>query len=393
MNVDMKNLILIVASLFFFACSSDKESEKKDHRHFAVNIKGGSDPDLLKNVMDNMESRLIQLETNDSLLFNGKASYLYVTSDYLFVADLKQKIILRYDKQGKFINKINRKGQGPEEYITLANIYFNVNAIYVCDLTKILVYDFNGEYLKTIIPPKDEIGQFYIDPSGLIVQSRYYLGDSQLIVYDEDGKLIKEYFPTPEVIRDFWIVQGCYRSIGNYNGGTFVSNYFDTNIYMLEGDSIQTFATFDFGSMNLPKDFFEGETKELVPKFNDFRENDKAVLNIDNITITDNWIVFCPPLFEPKEVIYCNRKNGKYLINNDFNNFYAQVLGKYDAPDGYDSRSGEFYRLVNAALLKEAIEELQQSDGHYLEKYPFLKGIDPEKIDEESNDWVIFFKM
>ena len=25
---------------------------------------------------------------------------------------------------------------------------------------KILVYDFNGEYLKTIIPPKDEIGQF-----------------------------------------------------------------------------------------------------------------------------------------------------------------------------------------------------------------------------------------
>ena len=256
MNVDMKNLILIVASLFFFACSSDKESEKKDHRHFAVNIKGGSDPDLLKNVMDNMESRLIQLETNDSLLFNGKASYLYVTSDYLFVADLKQKIILRYDKQGKFINKINRKGQGPEEYITLANIYFNDNAIYVCDLTKILVYDFNGEYLKTIIPPKDEIGQFYIDPSGLIVQSRYYLGDSQLIVYDEDGKLIKEYFPTPEVIRDFWIVQGCYRSIGNYNGGTFVSNYFDTNIYMLEGDSIQTFATFDFGSMNLPKDFF-----------------------------------------------------------------------------------------------------------------------------------------
>ena len=131
MNVDMKNLILIVASLFFFACSSDKESEKKDHRHFAVNIKGGSDPDLLKNVMDNMESRLIQLETNDSLLFNGKASYLYVTSDYLFVADLKQKIILRYDKQGKFINKINRKGQGPEEYITLANIYFNDNAIYV----------------------------------------------------------------------------------------------------------------------------------------------------------------------------------------------------------------------------------------------------------------------
>ena len=68
----MKNLILIVASLFFFACSSNKESEKKDHRHFVVNVKGESDPELLKDVMDNMESRLIPLETNDSLLFNGK---------------------------------------------------------------------------------------------------------------------------------------------------------------------------------------------------------------------------------------------------------------------------------------------------------------------------------
>ena len=386
----MRNLILIVVSLFIFACSSEKGNEQSEYHHFVVDIKGKSDPELLKETMGNIESRLVRLETTDSLLFNGKASCLYVVSDYLFVADLKQNIIFRYDKQGKFIN---RKGQGPEEYITLANIYFNDNEIYVCDLTKMLVYDFNGKYLKTIIPPKDEIGQFYIDPSGLIVQSRYYLGDSQLIVYDEDGKLIKEYFPTPEVLRNFWIVQGCYRSIGGYNGGTYVSNYFDTNIYMLDGDSIQTFATFDFGSMNLPKDFFEGETKELVPKFNDFRENNKAVLNIDNTTITDDWIVFCPPLFEPKEVIYCNRKNGKYLINNDFSGFYAKVLGKYDAPDGYDSRSGEFYRLVNAALLKEAIEELQQSDEHYLEKYPFLKGIDPEKMDEESNDWVIFFKM
>ena len=389
----MKKLILIVASLSFFACSSNKESEKKDHRHFVVNVKGESDPELLKDVMDNMESRLIPLETNDSLLFNGKESYLHMTSDYLFIADHEQKKIFRYDKQGKFINKIERKGQGPEEYISLSNVFFNDNAIYVCDRRKIQVYNLNGKYLKTIIPPKGEIGQFYIDPSGMVVQSRSYLGDSRLIIYDEDGKLIKEYFPTPEVLRNFWIVRGCYHSIGGYNGGTYVSNYFDTNIYMLDGDSIQTFATFDFGSMNLPKDFFEGETKELVPKFNDFRENDKAVLNIDNTTITDDSIVFCPPLFEPKEVIYCNRKNGKYLINNDFSGFYAKVLGKYDAPDGYDSRSGEFYRLVNAALLKEAIEELQQSDEHYLEKYPFLKGIDPEKMDEESNDWVIFFKM
>ena len=391
----MKNIILVISFMLSFSCTFNKENVIDDYRHFTIDIKGKSDPELLKEVMDNMEARLLPLETNDSLLFNGKASHLYLVNDYLFVADQRQKVIFRYDKHGQFINKIDRRGQGPEEYITLGYLFFkeNDNTIYVCDLQKIQIYNFNGEYLKTIVPPKDEIGQFCVDSLGRIVQSRYYLGDSQLIVYNEGGELLGEYFPTPEVVRKFWIVQGCYYSIGRYNKGVYVSNYFDTNIYMLEGDSIQTFATFDFGSMNLPKDFFERETKELVPKFNDFRENDKAILNIDNITITDDWIVFCPPLFEPKEVIYCNRKNGKYLINNDFDNFYVKVLGKYSTPDGYDSRSGEFYRLVNAALLKEAIEELQQSNGNYLEKYPFLKRLDLEKMDEESNDWVIFFKI
>ena len=123
----MRNLILIVVSLFIFSCSSEKGNEQGEYHHFVVDIKGKSDPELLKETMGNMESRLVRLETADSLLFNGKSSYLYVVSDYLFVADLKQKIILCYDKQGKFINKINRKGQGPEEYITLANIYFNDN--------------------------------------------------------------------------------------------------------------------------------------------------------------------------------------------------------------------------------------------------------------------------
>ena len=106
----MRNLILIVVSLFIFACSSEKGNEQIEYHHFVVDIKGKSDPELLKETMGNIESRLVRLETTDSLLFNGKASCLYVVSDYLFVADLKQNIIFRYDKQGKFINKINRKG-------------------------------------------------------------------------------------------------------------------------------------------------------------------------------------------------------------------------------------------------------------------------------------------
>ena len=36
----MRNLILIVVSLFIFACSSEKGNEQSEYHHFVVDIKG-----------------------------------------------------------------------------------------------------------------------------------------------------------------------------------------------------------------------------------------------------------------------------------------------------------------------------------------------------------------
>lgn len=81
------------------------------------------------------------------------------------------------------------------------------------------------------------------------------------------------------------------------------------------------------------------------------------------------------------------------MLNKDFCEPYKTLLGGYDAPLGYNEETGEFYLFVSMPKLKEAIEKLAASDVNYQDKYPFLKGIDPEKIDEEANDWILFFKI
>ncbi|WP_102406869.1 6-bladed beta-propeller [Parabacteroides bouchesdurhonensis] len=392
----MKNLfcliILFCFSLLLSCTTSQNKNGNDKPQHFVVDIKGNSDPELLKKTMANIEARLVSLDTMDSILFKGSASDLYVVDDFIFVVDKSQKVILRYDRQGKFINKIDRVGQGPEEYAFLRDVFISETYIYVSNEAKIQVYDFDGNYLKTIVPPQNGGDQFYVGSDDKIVQVRTYLSDHQLMIYDMNGQLISEYFPTPKVLLDFYLLQSNFRTIGSYKDGVYVSKYFDTNIYLFK-DSITTLATFDFGNMNMPKNFFEGTTEEVCLRYAKIREKSEAVLNFDNLIVTDNWIIFNPPLFTPKVVVYCNRNNGKCLINKDFKGPYATILGSYYAPDGYDQKNGEFYKLVNVFTLKEIIEDLKQSDDRYLEKYPFLNGIDPYKIEEEANDWVLFFKI
>lgn len=385
--------------LALLSCSGNKTGKGDEalHTHFVVDIKGKSDAALLKETMANISARLVRLESNDSNFIDTESSRLYLTNDWIFVLENAQRYILRYDLTGKFVNKINRKGQGPEEYITTGNIFVNEDAIFISDLRKMQEYDFEGNYKETILPPKKdgqlELGQFSIDSKGRIVQARDYITDSRLMVYDKEGNLLSEYFPTPDNLRNFMYVQGCYYSMGNYEDGIYFTNYFDTNVYLLRNDSVETIATFDFGNMNMPADLLDGTTEEAQGKYLKLRKEDAAILKVDNLVITPDWIVFVPSLRTVKEAVYCHRKSGKYLMNNDFDTPYAALLGGWNGPDGYNSSTGEFYSLVNAGVLKEMLEDLKASDADYQTKYPFLKGIDPKGLDEEGDDWVIFYKM
>lgn len=382
--------------LALLSCSGNKTGKGDEalHSHFVVDIKGKSDAALLKETMASISARLVRLESNDSNFIDTESSRLYLTNDWIFVLENAQCYILRYDLTGKFVNKINRKGQGPEEYLFTGGLLVNKDAIFISDRRKIQVYDFDGKHLKTIVPPKEQCGQFCIDSKGRIVQARRYIADSRLMVYDKEGNLLSEYFPTPDNLRNFQFVQGCYYSMGKYEDGVYFTNYFDTNVYLLRNDSVETIATFDFGNMNMPADLLEGTTEDAQNKFINIREKqDGAILKVDKLVITPDWMVFVPSLRTVKETVYCHRKSGKYLMNNDFDTPYAVLLGGWNGPNGYNSSTGEFYSLVNAGVLKEMLEDLKASDADYQTKYPFLKGIDPKGLDEEGDDWAIFYKM
>ena len=95
----------------------------------------------------------IPLETKDSCLI-GDIGKVFMTDSNIIIYDSKQVEILLFDKTGKFVKKIGRKGRAPGEYLFFNEVIFDYNTklIYAAEryLNQVYVYNLDGELLKQI---------------------------------------------------------------------------------------------------------------------------------------------------------------------------------------------------------------------------------------------------
>ena len=387
-------MYLAFCSIFLLlqGCIEKKNEVKFDEAPsiYQVDLKSGSPKESVDKFLTGMEIRLLPLESGGDILFKGSGSTIHLDGDDIFLLDASQQAIFRFGRDGKFKNKIFRKGQGPEEYNVLFNMTLFDNKVYALDNTKIQLYDYEGNHVKTI-PLKNDGRQIAVARDGTIAVASNYIQPYQLTVYRPDGT-VSEYLPSDKNLLKQQISQSTYHSLKRYGDRILLTNYFDPSIYQLE-DTVSVFATLDFKGMNIPSDFFEGTDEKIANRFREYREGDKAILSFDRLTVTDDWAVFVPSLLRDPCVVYYNRRSDTYLLNKNWGQPYDLFFGGYRAPDGYDEKSGAFYQLVNALELKEVVEEIAKEDPNYQETYPFLKGVDVSQINDNTNDWIVFFKL
>jgi hypothetical protein len=147
-----------------------------------------------------MDVEYIPLETNDDFVNQGLVRA--IGKKFIVVRNrVDDGDIFVYDRTGKALQKINRKGQGSEEYTS--NTYMvldeNNNEIFINDhLTKrILVYDLYGKFKRSFNHKKDtkEIGYsdiFDYDRNHLICYDEYNEEISFVLITKQDGRITKE---------------------------------------------------------------------------------------------------------------------------------------------------------------------------------------------------------
>ena len=105
------------------------------------------------------------LETNDE--FINRACVQAVGEKYIIVTNFYDDgNIFVYGRNGKAIRKINRKGQGGEEYVSMRSVSLDEEneEIFVNDFhaKKIRVYDLEGNF-KRSLNQRSEKSSFYVE--------------------------------------------------------------------------------------------------------------------------------------------------------------------------------------------------------------------------------------
>jgi len=152
-------------------------------------------------LQDFMDVEYVALETTDEFLTQGEV--MDVGKEIILVKNQRNDgDIFVYNRQGKGLRKINRQGQGPEEYTSIAGITLDEDSgeMFVFNYGKgIMVYDLYGKFLRRLPVREDYMSFQNYDRDHLICGESLASVDEKstenqvcAIISKKDGSIVKE---------------------------------------------------------------------------------------------------------------------------------------------------------------------------------------------------------
>jgi hypothetical protein len=230
---------LTIIGFLLFSCSETKQGKLPE---IPVDIDQNTSLPLSEIVE---ELTAIELElTNESLINTDYIGHIIISENEVIIADLSK--ILVFNKDGKFIRTIGSRGQGPGEYNYIKNLAMDETnkRLFVISSgpSKIISYDMDGNYLKESVNPIQST--WFTD-----IVDVNYVDDELLLVVDRmDKDEAKGAFQHPAVYRlnnDVQIIDSCtIRTIylGKTNSFAILYGYRDfilqgnTSVYLFYSD-------------------------------------------------------------------------------------------------------------------------------------------------------------
>ncbi|MDR1372730.1 MAG: 6-bladed beta-propeller [Dysgonamonadaceae bacterium] len=275
-------------------------------------------------LVDISKGQKIELETTDS-------SLLYDISRIEF---LKEKIIVLsrekvsvFDENGKFLFNISSKGEGPQEYINLANVFIKNEQIHLIDQMskKILCYDENGNFVSsTKINENNQypISDLFPLENGKYIGKNMFQGDQNLVPV---GCILDEEYNFVGTIEGRKILSGITKhdNFYQYKDRILYWEILNDTIFSIEDyQSVIPKYFVDFGNHSIPKN--NGDIYDLINYSSQPENINKIAGFIGNIIENDTYLMF--RFMFKKQVHYVfydkQRKNARIFRFEDSNREY-----------------------------------------------------------------------
>ncbi len=197
----------------------------------------------------------------------GYVAKIIPAGEYIFV---QGNDLYQFDRNGRFIRKIGSKGQGPGEYIQLADVSVDENTgkIFLAELTgKVSVFDFDGRYLAEY-----KNTRFWRRVEA--VDDRYLLAAPLNMFGNAEDKLLLVTFAGDTITRfrndirfsadfnDIFMIHD-FMTFGRLSDGYLFRQQFNDTIYTFRDDAktLSVRYYFDFAGQHLPSAALESHTK------------------------------------------------------------------------------------------------------------------------------------
>jgi hypothetical protein len=271
--------------------------------------------------------------------------------------DISQQTVFVFDKEGKYVSKLNKRGDGPDEYMHMTAIFVDDNEEYIelvnfrgSKTTKLKYTNISFELVEALPFSSFQYNSYKRD--GDI----YYFATQQLdntingkptnaglIVVDEQNNIKTLFDKNIETNHNYFSIN-MESFIKNNKNELFVSIMYDNSFYQLEASKARPVFTIDFGKYGINNAAIGLKSTE---KQMDYLKNTKKlaaipVLNINNDNImsfsyyfkqdidSKGWIYKKDDLRQYIKIKKDNKTYHVKKIRNDLTQFPDRIhIGSY----------------------------------------------------------------
>ena len=380
----MRNYIIslfILSIILLEGCSNKESSTPTDIKTIHIDLSKAEKNKDISPMLDTSFFRVVALETRRECLVGEDIKRIFYRNGRIYIWEAQTKGIFMFDDTGKFLNKIQDTGEGPNEYRKIEQVTMTDDHIYIFDDFggKILYYDLDLNYLG-IIPLKEARRQFNITEMFVAGDRLYFVdclldtpkpktGEPHKMSYTNmQGKDLKKLMPYD--IKDatsfpFYLTEQNYLDVeGKVH---FMNSCLDT-IYCATKDTVKAEYVLDFGEKQLPKNLWNGTLKDIFENL----EYDKYVLGVKTMVDTPSHIILwftygSIPVFDvPAEAKKSAETYRDYINNKCGSNEYTVFINK---------KTGEIDSFTNGMKIEafgQYRTKIKYSDREYIMYYNIM---------------------
>lgn len=394
-------LLALVTVVVFYACIN-KSNMNDPVELIQVNPFEASEYINLSELVESVKCIRLQPDSNDII---GRAREVIIRNKYIYVRDIAQQTLFVFDKSGKFVSKLNKRGQGPDEYSFMGPIFIEEDEIYVeivnmGNSTKIKYENISFNLVEVEPFPrlnysscKRNNGLYYFATQ----QSQNVVNDQKtnagLLVSDGQNHIDLLFDKSIETNNSTFSANIESFAVNNKNE-LFASFMFDNTFYKLEGADATPVARVDFGKYGIDNKMgLESTEKQMkyIESINGLASF--PVLNLHNDEIFAFSYYFKQ---DENQKMFRERDFRLYIKMMRTNKVYHTKKFKNDLTDfpEYIYISSYFFNCAYDVWYEDYLIDVVLPAYYFLSKdYSSLYSEELGVVTEQDNPIIVFMKL